>query len=62
VPSGGNDPAFAVALSTGEVAIMNYSSGDRRIILTTTSPEHFNNDARCVSPASKRERRDQGVL
>ncbi|KAJ7883506.1 hypothetical protein B0H14DRAFT_3432961 [Mycena olivaceomarginata] len=43
VPSG--DPAFSVALSTGEVAIMNYSRRDRGIIPTTTSPEHFNNDA-----------------
>jgi hypothetical protein len=44
VPSGGNDPAFAVALSTGEVAITNHSSGDRCIIPTTTSPEHYNNN------------------
>ncbi|KAJ7883499.1 hypothetical protein B0H14DRAFT_2499319 [Mycena olivaceomarginata] len=49
VPSGGNDAAFAVTLSTGEVAIMNYSSGDRRIIPTTTSPEHCNNDAPVIT-------------
>ncbi|KAJ7797930.1 hypothetical protein B0H14DRAFT_45761 [Mycena olivaceomarginata] len=49
VPSGGNDPAFAVPFSTGEVAIMNYSSGDRRIIPTTTSPEHYNNDAPVIT-------------
>jgi hypothetical protein len=47
VPSG--DPVFAVALSTGEVAIMNYSRGDRGIIPTTTSPEHFNNDAPVIT-------------
>ncbi|KAJ7149021.1 Lactonase, 7-bladed beta-propeller-domain-containing protein [Mycena crocata] len=49
VPSDGDDPAFAVALSTGEVAIMNYSSGNGRIIPTTTSPDHFNNDAPVIT-------------
>ncbi|KAJ7197006.1 Lactonase, 7-bladed beta-propeller-domain-containing protein [Mycena pura] len=49
VPSGGADPAFAVALSTGEVAIMNYSSGNGRIIPTTTSPEEFGNDAPVIT-------------
>ncbi|KAJ6598372.1 Lactonase, 7-bladed beta-propeller-domain-containing protein [Mycena vulgaris] len=49
VPSGGDAPAFAVALSTGEVAIMNYSSGNGRIIPTTTSPEEFSNDAPVIT-------------
>lgn len=49
VPSEGDDPAFAVALSTGEVAIMNYSSGNGRIIPTTTSPEEFSNDAPVIT-------------
>jgi hypothetical protein len=49
VPSGGKEPVFAVVLSTGEVAIMNYSSGDRCIIPTTTSPEHYNNDAPVIT-------------
>ncbi|KAJ7282251.1 Lactonase, 7-bladed beta-propeller-domain-containing protein [Mycena rebaudengoi] len=38
-------PAFCAALSTGEVAIMNYSSGNGRIIPTTSSPDQFDNDA-----------------
>ena len=42
---GGADPAFTVALSTGEVAIMNYPSGNGRIISTTPSPEEFGDDA-----------------
>ncbi|KAJ7878759.1 Lactonase, 7-bladed beta-propeller-domain-containing protein [Mycena olivaceomarginata] len=45
VPSGGDAPAFAVALSTGEVAIMNYSSGNGRFIPTTTSPDHFDDSS-----------------
>ncbi|KAJ6618120.1 putative isomerase YbhE [Mycena sp. CBHHK59/15] len=49
VPSDGDDPAFAVALSTGEVAIMNYSSGNGRIIPTTTSPEQFSNNAPVIT-------------
>ncbi|KAJ7719082.1 hypothetical protein DFH07DRAFT_872351 [Mycena maculata] len=49
VPSDGDDPAFAAALSTGEVAIMNYSSGNGRIIPTTTSPELFSNDAPVIT-------------
>jgi len=43
-PSEGDDPAFAVALSTGkDVVILNYSSGNGRIFPTTTSAEQFNN-------------------
>lgn len=34
VPSGGDSPAFAVALSTGEVAVVNYAGGNGRIIPT----------------------------
>ncbi|KAJ7678065.1 Lactonase, 7-bladed beta-propeller-domain-containing protein [Mycena polygramma] len=49
VPSDGDDPAFAVALSTGEVAIMNYSSGNGRIIPTTTDPEHFDDAAPVIT-------------
>lgn len=44
MPSEGDDPAFAVALSSGkEVVILNYSSGNGRIFPTTTSAELFNN-------------------
>lgn len=34
VSSGGNGPPFVVALSTGEVAVVNYGSGTARIIPT----------------------------
>ncbi|KAG7095223.1 hypothetical protein E1B28_005998 [Marasmius oreades] len=44
VPSGGGSPAFAVALGTGEVAIMNYNGGNGRII-PTSSPLKFVNDS-----------------
>ncbi|KAJ7883527.1 hypothetical protein B0H14DRAFT_1429226 [Mycena olivaceomarginata] len=49
VPSGGNDPALPSRFPTTRVAIMNYSSGDRLIIPTTTSPEHYNNDAPVIT-------------
>jgi len=45
VASDGDSPAFAVPLSYGPVAIMNYSSGNGRVIPTTaTSPEHFDGE------------------
>lgn len=34
VSSGGNGPPFVTALSTGEVAVVNYGSGSGRIIPT----------------------------
>jgi hypothetical protein len=37
ISSGGNSPAFAAALSTGEVAVFNYGSGDGRIVPTSSS-------------------------
>ncbi|KAG6828635.1 hypothetical protein H0H92_007227 [Tricholoma furcatifolium] len=37
ISSGGDGPAFATALSTGSVAILNYGSGDGRIIPTEPS-------------------------
>ncbi|KAJ7100693.1 Lactonase, 7-bladed beta-propeller-domain-containing protein [Mycena belliarum] len=49
VPSDGDSPAFAAALSTGEVAILNYSSGNGRIIPTTTSPAEFSDNAPVIS-------------
>ncbi|CAL1710954.1 unnamed protein product [Somion occarium] len=39
--SGGDSPAFAGPLSTGQIAIMNYNSGNGLIIPTTTDPLHF---------------------
>lgn len=50
VSSGGDSPAFTVALSTGQVAIMNYNSGNGRVIPTTNSPLHFqSNDAPLIT-------------
>jgi len=41
--SGGNGPAFTAPLSTGEVAIMNFGSGNGRLIPTTSDdPLSFN--------------------
>ncbi|KAK7052190.1 putative isomerase YbhE [Favolaschia claudopus] len=48
-PSGGDSPAFAVALSTGEVAIMNYSSGNGRIVPTTSDAQHFSPNAPVIT-------------
>ncbi|KAL0581419.1 hypothetical protein V5O48_000573 [Marasmius crinis-equi] len=44
VSTGGGSPAFAVALASGEVAVMNYGGGNGRII-PTTSPLTFANDS-----------------
>lgn len=40
--TGGGGPAFAVALSTGDVAAMNFGTGDGRFIPTTDSGLTFN--------------------
>lgn len=45
VPTGGNAPAYTAALSTGEVAVFNYNSGNGRILPTTSSPLTFDNSA-----------------
>ncbi|KXN85626.1 hypothetical protein AN958_10963 [Leucoagaricus sp. SymC.cos] len=47
-PTGGDNPAFAVALSTGQVVVMNYNTGDGRII-PTTSPTTFNKDSPVIT-------------
>ncbi|KAF7303818.1 putative isomerase YbhE [Mycena indigotica] len=50
ITSSGADPAFAAAVNGGrEIAIMNYSSGNGRIIPTTTSPEKFDNNAPVIT-------------
>ncbi|KAJ7579351.1 Lactonase, 7-bladed beta-propeller-domain-containing protein [Mycena floridula] len=49
VPSGGDSPAFAAALDTGAVAIMNYNTGNGRIIPTTTSPLEFDESAPVIT-------------
>jgi len=43
VSSGGNGPAFCAPLSTGQVAIMNYGSGDGEIIPTVAGGTKFDN-------------------
>ncbi|KAI0674303.1 putative isomerase YbhE [Trametes maxima] len=47
--SGGDSPAFAVPLSTGEVAVMNYGSGDGLIIPTSEGGLQFAEDAPLIS-------------
>ncbi|KIM43557.1 hypothetical protein M413DRAFT_383669 [Hebeloma cylindrosporum] len=42
VDSGGGNPAFAVALSTGEVAVVNYGSGTGKIMSTNSHESKFN--------------------
>jgi len=42
--SGGDGPPFCAALTTGEVAIMNYGSGTGSIIPTTYDPLHFSSN------------------
>jgi len=41
VSSGGDGPAYAGALSTGQVAILNYGSGNGEIIPSISDPLHF---------------------
>ncbi|KAI0330349.1 putative isomerase YbhE [Cubamyces sp. BRFM 1775] len=47
--SGGNGPAFAVPLSTGEVAVMNFGSGNGLIIPTEEDPLQFTEGAPLIS-------------
>lgn len=49
VSSGGDSPAHVVPLSDGEVAIMNYSGGNGRIIATAGSPERFDPSAAVIT-------------
>ncbi|KAF9449838.1 putative isomerase YbhE [Macrolepiota fuliginosa MF-IS2] len=49
IPSDGNLPAFTVALSTGEVAVMNYDSGNGLVIPTVDSALRFNNDTPLIT-------------
>ena len=41
VSSGGDGPAYAGALSTGQVAILNYGSGNGKFITTISDSLHF---------------------
>ncbi|EKM53237.1 uncharacterized protein PHACADRAFT_147588 [Phanerochaete carnosa HHB-10118-sp] len=49
VPSGGDAPAFTTALNNGQVAIMNYNTGNGKIIPTTSDPLHFTTDAPLIT-------------
>ena len=42
VQSEGGNPAFVTALSTGEVAVVNYGSGNAKIMPTTSQESKFN--------------------
>jgi Lactonase, 7-bladed beta-propeller len=45
VLTGGDSPAFATALSTGEVAVFNYNSGNGRIVPTTAFALYFDDSS-----------------
>lgn len=45
VSSEGGSPAFTAALSTGQVAVMNYDSGTGRIIPTDSTFLFFDNES-----------------
>ncbi|KAI0826618.1 putative isomerase YbhE [Trametes gibbosa] len=47
--SGGNGPAFAVPLSTGEVAVMNFGSGNGLVVPTEKDPLEFTEGAPLIS-------------
>lgn len=49
VPTDGDRPAFAVALSTGQVGVMNFSGGNGRVIPLTDDPLHFDNNASVIT-------------
>ncbi|KAH7890467.1 Lactonase, 7-bladed beta-propeller-domain-containing protein [Phlebopus sp. FC_14] len=49
IASGGAGPPYCAALSTGQVAIVNYNSGTARVVPTTTDPLHFSNDSAIVT-------------
>jgi 6-phosphogluconolactonase (cycloisomerase 2 family) len=49
VSSGGENPAYLSALSTGSVAVMNYGSGNGEIISTTFDPLHFAQDPNLIT-------------
>jgi len=49
VASHGDSPAFAAALSTGAVAVMNYGSGNGRIISTEFHGKTFDQSAPVIT-------------
>lgn len=52
VSSGGDAPAFATPLSSGQVAIMDYNSGTGQIIPTSSDPLHFGSASTIEFPAA----------
>ncbi|KAF9042829.1 putative isomerase YbhE [Hymenopellis radicata] len=48
-PTGGDSPAFAVALSTGQVVGMNYGSGNGVILPTTSTPLDFDTSSPVIT-------------
>ncbi|GJE92408.1 isomerase YbhE-like protein [Phanerochaete sordida] len=48
-PSGGDAPAFTTALNNGQVAIMNYNTGNGKIIPQTSDPLHFSTSAPLIT-------------
>ncbi|KIP09338.1 hypothetical protein PHLGIDRAFT_22966 [Phlebiopsis gigantea 11061_1 CR5-6] len=49
VPSGGDSPAFTAVVDGGQVAIMNYNTGNGKIIPFTSDPLHFATDAPLIT-------------
>jgi 6-phosphogluconolactonase (cycloisomerase 2 family) len=51
VQSEGGNPAFVTALSTGEVAVVNYGSGNAKIMPTTSQESRFTSYPPITFPA-----------
>ncbi|KAF7792669.1 hypothetical protein EIP86_003766 [Pleurotus ostreatoroseus] len=49
IPTQGGAPAFTAPLAGGQVAVMNYNTGNGLIIPTTTDPLHFSRDASLIT-------------
>ncbi|KAI0685372.1 putative isomerase YbhE [Cytidiella melzeri] len=49
ISSEGDSPAFTAPLTTGQVAIMNYDTGNGMIIPTTMDPLHFSSSAKLIT-------------
>lgn len=50
VPSEGGNPAFVTVLSTGEVAVVNYGSGNAKIMPTTSQESKFDSSPPITFP------------
>ncbi len=49
ISTNGDSPAFTAALSTGQVAVMNYGTGNGRIIPTTGAALRFDQSASVIT-------------